>query len=431
MASVLDIARTVADDISLDWPVSLYGPPGHEEGDTTARRLRRAIEATCHYLLATHNWQQSKREHAFLTVAGEMQPGSIPADFLRFIDGTMIDINRRLPLTMAEGDAEWKQARLYGFGFPPRWIRQGGDIHVHPGYEAGHRLGYSYISNGICIEPAKSWEVISTTDGMSLLAGKRYVVKSGHTLLLPMLGASESLELVPEGGEWRGIGCSFTSADGSGLVNLCPIDFRDWISVTKTTDYEFKPHVGAWREIALETADGMMMQANRRYLVKQGHRIEVPVLAAGEFIELVSPIGTWSGHGAKITTRDGLIIAPPVLDVGIVTITADMAQFPHYLIIPGSATATIWGQGRIKPKFDTDTDEPLWDAELVTLGAIWRMQYRDGNQYTEEFRAFQRMIYDRLKGAEGYGKINMQGGGDGWPSRNGIGLRPRISGMMV
>jgi hypothetical protein len=120
-----------------------------------------------------------------------------------------------------------------------------------------------------------------------------------------------------------------------------------------------------------------------------------------------------------------------VVDTNLVTITGDMAQQPQYVVTAGGTSAEVWGAGRIKPAFTSDADEPLWDAELVTLGVVWRMQYRDGNQYTEEFRAFERMIYDRLKGSEGYGTINMQGGGDGWPGRSGIGLRPRISGMMV
>jgi hypothetical protein len=433
MASVLDIARNVADDISLDWPVSLYGPPGHEEGDTTARRLRRAIEATCHYLLATHSWQQSKREHTFLTVAGERQPGAIPVDFLRFIDGTIIDAGSKLPLRMADSDADWKQARLFGTsGFPPRWIRQGGDILIYPSATAGQTLGYSYISSAIATEPAQPWDVIKTTNGMTLEPGKRYIVQAGHTVVLPRtMGLAGSLELVPQGGEWRNLSASFTSGDGSNIVNFSPVDHRDWVSVTKVTDYEFRPVIGGWLDISTPTIDGMTLEANHRYMVKQGHRVEFPILGAGDFIELVPDIGTWSSHGSKFTTRDGLTIAPPLVDAAIVTITADMAKSPQYTMTPGNTTAQIWGKGRIKSQLTTDRDVPLWDAELITLGAIWRMQYRDGNQYTEEFRAFQRMIYDRLKGSEGYGKIDMQGSGDGWPGKSGRPLRPRISGMMV
>jgi hypothetical protein len=410
MSNILSIAQSVADDLSLDPPASLFGL---DIGDSTARRMRRAIERTCQHLRVTHDWQQSKREHVFQTIEGAVQPGAIPADFARFVGNTMFDRSRRIPLEMAERDEDWAFINGYPWGtWQIRWVRRANDIWIGPTYQPGLHIAFDYVSDAVGVAPAVPHDVIDTTEGMTLLPNKRYVVRSGHNVKVAPLGLGDSIELVPEGGLWVNLGATFTPTDGSTIQGVVNPTFRDWVSLIREgAGYAIHEQAGHWLNLATPTKNGMMLEASRRYLVGRGHIVYVPVLAAGEQIELVPATGSWLNNSARFVTRPGLEISPPQVDVMIAKITSDMDMVPAYTLSAPQSEQNPFGRARPVSHFQADTDEPLWDDELVILGTIWALQYRDGQQYNEDFRAFERAIYDRLKGSEGYGKINMNGRG--------------------
>lgn len=412
MASILLIAQDVADRLSLDEISTLYGPV--DQGNTTARRLRSAITDTCEYLRANYDWQQSRREHVFLTQPTEQQPGAIPADFSRFVQGSMYDRSRKMPLMMAESDADWAAARGFPIGaWDTRWVRRGNDIWLAPWNVGGLEISFEYHSDAIGEAPAVAHTVVNSTDGMVLAINSRVIVRSGHTVTFPVMGPADSVEMVPQGGLWVNLGCSFNTATGAPIENRCPAGYADWISVVKDgMGYVLKPRFGHWAEISVATTNGMTLEATRRYVCQQGHILYLPVLAAGEQIEVVAATGSWGNAHVRFVTRDGLELThahPNNSYDGMAVITADMRFIPAYEAIDDGSMAPPTARSRTISRFSADTDVALWDDDLVRLGTIWHMKYADGLPYAEDFRAFQMRIYDKVKGAEGHGMVDFGG----------------------
>jgi hypothetical protein len=407
MATLLTLANDVADRLSLDPVSTLYGL---DTGNTTGRRLRAAITDACEYLRANFDWQQCRREHMFLTQPREQQTGAIPVDFLRFVEGTMFDRSRRIPLSMAESDRDWAAAKGFPIGgIETKWVRRGNDIWLAPWTQPGLEISFEYHSDAICEVPAVAHDVIHTTDGMTLQPGTRYIVRSGHKLKVATLTAAQSVELVPEGGAWSRLGFTLEMIDGSAIQGFNDPEYGDWISLVRADGiYQLAKAAGFWNEIALPTTNGMTLEATRRYAVGTGHILYIPVLAAGEQIELVPATGTWQTTRAKFVTRDGLDISGPLYDVALITLTADMAFTPAYTMTGAPAEATPYAKSRTASRFTADTDVPLWDDSLVKLGAVWQMKYADGLPYSEDFRAFQMRIYDTIKGSEGHGLVSFR-----------------------
>ena len=425
MSTILEIAQDVADDLSISRPLRLFGLD--DEGDTSPRRLVRAITRTCEFLRDSYAWQQSKREHRFLTIAGSQQTRALPADFHQFVPDTMFDRSRRLPMKMAEGDADW--AFINGFpvtSFPVRWVRRGNDIWLSVYSQAGIEISYEYVSKAIGEDLYKPHPVTYSTDGMTLPINGRVVVRTtGHALIIPELGPGDHIELAPEGGTWENIGCTFTTVNGAPFVNRCPPGYRDWLTISRDdAQYSFEPRAGHWLNLAIPTTNGMMLEAGRRYLVGQGHLIYVPVLTSGEWIELVPSTNSWNNHGARFLTRAGQTISPPLINATLATLTADMAIVPAYTLTSGQTAREPWGLTRPITRFSADDQAPLWDDGLVRLGVIWQMQARDGQSYGQDFQNFERAIYDHVKGSSGLGRVSMDPGMD-------RGRRPRQHSIVV
>lgn len=410
MGTILSIAQTVADDLALEAPETLFGP----SVDASQRRLRRAIERTCQFLLTTHDWQQCKRYHQFMTVHGQHQTRAVPEDLLRFVQDTMFDYTRHVPMCMAETDSDWANLNGYPIGaWQPRWVRRANDIWITPGCNAGSLIGYEYIADAIGEEQAVPHIVSYSTDGVTLSPGTRTIVRSGHEIRISPISFGDSIELVPEGGTWENLGCRFNALDNAPLENRCPPGYRDWISLKRDgAAIVLEPSAGLWREISEPTVNGMMLKPGRRYLVGQGQTLYFPIVAGGEFFEFVPATGSWLGLNTRFVTRAGTELAPPHIDVGLVNVVADMSAVPAYELAPGPAPVDAWGKTRPIKQFISDLNTPLWDDELVTLGVIWFHNYRDGQAYGEDFRAFERAMYDRLKGSQGYGRIDMNGSRD-------------------
>lgn len=69
--------------------------------------------------------------------------------------------------------------------------------------------------------------------------------------------------------------------------------------------------------------------------------------------------------------------------------------------------------------FAADTDIPFLNAELITLGVIWRYRKSEGLDYAEEFRDYELMLFDMLKQDEPRRTIAM---GDTTSDRNPVRL---------
>jgi hypothetical protein len=66
-----------------------------------------------------------------------------------------------------------------------------------------------------------------------------------------------------------------------------------------------------------------------------------------------------------------------------------------------------------KAAFTVDTDIPLFDDELVILGAVWRYKKAEGQDYSEEFNEYENRIADEIKNDGGRDKIRLDNHGYG------------------
>jgi hypothetical protein len=62
----------------------------------------------------------------------------------------------------------------------------------------------------------------------------------------------------------------------------------------------------------------------------------------------------------------------------------------------GAPNAAPEPVGMLKETFTRDSDVPLWDAELFTLGMIWNLQHRDGDTRNEDYEAFMSKLHQQM-----------------------------------
>jgi hypothetical protein len=58
-------------------------------------------------------------------------------------------------------------------------------------------------------------------------------------------------------------------------------------------------------------------------------------------------------------------------------------------------------------RFVNDTDEPFWDAELLTLGVVYRYRQAERLDYAEELREFELAYADQVKQDGGRRMLDM------------------------
>lgn len=170
-STLVTIANRAADELSIGRDIdSLFG--AYNEGDTSDRRLRRALTKTLDYLNTEFTWQFQRREWLFqwdsATEEMDNTPTDVaspvkywkPADFLRFApvevggDGGGGIYSRsgrgRLvgPLTVTD----WQDSRIWGAAYATGGFRIANNIlYITPYIGQGHNLAYEYITNHVAV----------------------------------------------------------------------------------------------------------------------------------------------------------------------------------------------------------------------------------------------------------------------------------------
>jgi hypothetical protein len=145
---LLTLAHDVCDDpgVNLQRPMSLFG--AYDEGDTTDRRLVRALTKTCQYLAGRYEWQAIKREFTFSTAAAEIQPVGLPTDFLRPVQNTMWVAGLRVEGPV--NDEDWAAIRAGRLPqVMPAFRIYGDQMHLWPQPSVGQSVTYQYVSTAI------------------------------------------------------------------------------------------------------------------------------------------------------------------------------------------------------------------------------------------------------------------------------------------
>jgi hypothetical protein len=144
MTDILHIAADVADDLSLERPVSLFA--AYDAGDLTDRRLRRALTKTCRFLLRYRHWQVCRAEHAFVAVANGDQPGALPVDFDRLVPGSAYDLRACQPVCLVDRIPPLPARTLWDG--PRLLIRPPVLTYVSP-HAVGATIAFEYVRNAI------------------------------------------------------------------------------------------------------------------------------------------------------------------------------------------------------------------------------------------------------------------------------------------
>lgn len=420
--TILSIAQQVADDIALARPETLFPV----QQDDTARRLLRAITAVARHLGATYDWQQLQHDHVFRSISGPLQPGALPVDFLRFIEGTIVDRTRKLQFCRGNIPSEWASRAMWGFTqMPWQWRQQGNDLYMLPAALPDSEIFFSYVSKNIGRTTTAAPEIVYTTNQQVLVPGKRYVVRANHVLGVPTLQPGQFIELVPEAGTWLRLNATLVFQDDAALFPDTLPDSSDIITISRRgAGHQITTTFGQYAPYVEEAVNGQTLEAGKRYIVDTGQLLYVPVLRSDEWIELTPKLLSWRAIRTRLITRSGLTVSETLNSFrdGIVSIRPDMSATTNYTISEAPIAMSDQRPSRLINTFTRDDDEALWDEELMILGTIWRINHRDGQPYNEDFRNFERMAYDRYKGEGHQGIISQR-------SLSGDPISSRIRGM--
>lgn len=148
MSTLLQIAHEAADALGLQRPASLFA--AYNEGDTTDKRLLRALTQTSRYLRDSFDWRVSQKVHTFTTVATAVQTGKLPSDFHRMVMDTFWDNELRRLVCGPMTPEEWAEAQSSVIGYvDPHWHLIGSDLAMHPVPVAGRSMSFTYIKTTI------------------------------------------------------------------------------------------------------------------------------------------------------------------------------------------------------------------------------------------------------------------------------------------
>lgn len=148
MGDILTLAHDAADELGLIRPATLFA--AYDEGDTSDRKLLRALHKTCAVLAAGHDWQVIQARHSWSAVAAVDQPGGLPGDFLRVVDETFWNESRRLPVVWPMTSRDWQEAEA-GISpiTSPSAIQDGNVIKIRPAPSVNEVFAFRYIRKRI------------------------------------------------------------------------------------------------------------------------------------------------------------------------------------------------------------------------------------------------------------------------------------------
>lgn len=147
-SNLLALASDICDDpsINLQRPLTLFG--AYDEGDTTDRRLVRALTKTCQYLAGRYEWQVLKQSYTFSTVASEIQTAALPSDYLRPVQDTMWVNGLRVIGPVNDQDWAAMKAGRLPLSYPSFRIYND-QFHLLPISGAGQSVTYQYITKAV------------------------------------------------------------------------------------------------------------------------------------------------------------------------------------------------------------------------------------------------------------------------------------------
>lgn len=140
--SLLTIVQEVADRVGIPRTTAVVG-----SNDMQIRQLLALVNQDGVELARRHPWQRLIKEKVYTTIAAEAQPGVIPDDFDRFVDGT---IYNRTKTRMAQGpltpqEYQDYKSRLASLVYDAFRVR-GNEFLILPTPGAGDTWAFEYVS---------------------------------------------------------------------------------------------------------------------------------------------------------------------------------------------------------------------------------------------------------------------------------------------
>lgn len=140
--SLLTLVQSAALRLGLVPPDTVIDNP-----DETATRLRALANQSGMELMRRHDWTRLTKEQTFTTVAQEIQTSAIPADFDRFVNGTIFNRTSKRKLNGPLTAEEWQTQKSLTISILLDAFRvRGSDFIMLPTPTADETVAYEYIS---------------------------------------------------------------------------------------------------------------------------------------------------------------------------------------------------------------------------------------------------------------------------------------------
>lgn len=140
--TLLTLVRKAGDRIGLPRPTTVISAT-----DPATRTLMAFANEEGENLAAAHPWQQLRKEGSFTTVAAALQTSSIPADWLRFVNGTWWNRTTKHPLYGPLTPDQWQASQAWSSSpIVDSFMVRAGSIYITPTPSAGQSIYYEYIS---------------------------------------------------------------------------------------------------------------------------------------------------------------------------------------------------------------------------------------------------------------------------------------------
>lgn len=145
--TLLTIIQAVADEVGLPVPAAAIGST-----DGAVQKMVRMANRTGRDLVTRVPWSALRKEVTFTAVAGETQPGVLPADIDSILPETMWDRTNRRLIAGAVPAAQWQsmKATLPAGGFDRWFTLRGGTLLISPGMAGGEACAFEYLSSNWC-----------------------------------------------------------------------------------------------------------------------------------------------------------------------------------------------------------------------------------------------------------------------------------------
>ena len=149
-STILQLCQDAAEDgaLSLEAPSTLFATDFN--GDTSPRKLFRALTRTVQHLAGRIDWEFLRAPKKWTATNTEVQYDAIPPDFLRFVPQTFFDETFRRHMAGPLPPQEWARQKAINFTqLYPSFVQRGSNIHILPVPARDTVFSYEYMSNAI------------------------------------------------------------------------------------------------------------------------------------------------------------------------------------------------------------------------------------------------------------------------------------------